>query len=213
MTESVDRPRVGLRERKKARTRAEIQGHALRLFHQHGYDATTVAQIIDEAEVSESTFFRYFPTKADVVLFDGMDALIIEAFRDQPHELNEIHALRVALQTVFGRLTAQEAADQRERMDLIFSVRELRATLLDQLVSTMELLRQVLAERTERQPDDLALRTLAGAVMGVMVAVMVALGDDPTANISVLLDEAMGHLEAGLYHAGPTATEHWRKER
>jgi AcrR family transcriptional regulator len=198
LTESGDRPSVGLRERKKARTRDEIQGHALRLFHQQGYDATTVAQIIKEAEVSESTFFRYFPTKADVVLFDGMDALIVEAFRNQPHELGEIHALRMALQTVFGRLTVQEAADQRERMDLIFSVRELRATLLEQLVSTMGLLRQVLAERTGRQPDDLALRTLAGAVMGVTMAVMVALGDDPTANIATLLNEALGHLEAGL---------------
>ena len=198
MSAPVDRPSVGLRERKKARTRAEIQGHALRLFHQQGYEATTVAQIIDEAEVSESTFFRYFPTKADVVLFDGMDALIVEAFRDQPRELGEIHALRVALQTVFGRLSTQEAADQRERMDLIFSVRELRATLLEQLVSTMELLRQVLAERTGRQPGDLALRSLAGAVMGVTIAVMVALDDDPTANIGMLLDEALGHLEVGL---------------
>lgn len=198
MTESVDRPSVGLRERKKARTRAEIQAHALRLFHQQGYDATTVQQIIEEAEVSESTFFRYFPTKADVVLFDGMDTLIVEAFREQPHEFGEIHALRVALATVFGQLSAQEDADQRERMDLIFSVRELRATLLEQLVSTMELLRQVLAERTGRQPDDLALRTLAGAVMGVTMAVMVALDDDPTANIGVLLDEALAHLEAGL---------------
>jgi AcrR family transcriptional regulator len=198
LTQSVDRPALGLRERKKARTRAEIQGHALRLFHEQGYDATTVAQIIEEAGVSESTFFRYFPAKADVVLFDGMDALIVEAFRNQPHEIGEIHALRVALQAVFGRLSAQEAADQRERMDLIFSVRELRATLLDQFVSTMELLRQVLAERTGRQPGDLALRTLAGAVMGVTMAVMVALGDDPTANVGVLLDEAMGYLEAGL---------------
>ena len=198
MKEPVDRPSVGLRERKKARTRAEIQAHALRLFHQQGYDATTVAQIIEDAEVSESTFFRYFPTKADVVLFDGMDALIVRAFRDQPHELGEIHALRVALRTVFNRLSAQEAADQRERMVLIFSVRELRATLLEQLVSTMELLRQVLAERTGRQPDDLSLRTLAGAVMGVAMAVMVALGDDPTANIGTVLDDALGHLEAGL---------------
>ena len=198
MSESLDRRNLGLRERKKARTRAEIQAHALRLFHQQGYDATTVAQIIEEAEVSESTFFRYFPTKADVVLFDGMDALIVEAFRDQPHELGEIHALRVALRTVFGGLSLQEAADQRERMDLIFSVRELRATLLEQLVSTMELLRQVLAERTGRQPDDLALRSLAGASMGVTMAVMVALNDDPTANIGTLLDAALGHLEAGL---------------
>lgn len=198
MKGSVDQPTVGLRERKKARTRAEIQGHALRLFRQQGYEATTVHQIIEEAEVSESTFFRYFPTKAKVVLFDGMDALIVDAFRKQPHEFSELHALRVALRTVFGGLSVQEASDQQERVVLIFSVRELRATLLDQLVTTMELLSQVLAERTGRRPDDIALRTVAGAVMGVAMAVMVALADDPRADIGLLLDEAMAHLEAGL---------------
>ena len=198
MKGSVDQPAVGLRERKKARTRAEIQGHALRLFRQQGYEATTVHQIIEEAEVSESTFFRYFPTKAKVVLFDGMDALIVDAFRKQPHEFSELHALRVALRTVFGGLSVQEASDQQERVVLIFSVRELRATLLDQLATTMELLSQVLAERTGRRPDDIALRTVAGAVMGVAMAVMVALADDPRADIGLLLDEAMAHLEAGL---------------
>src|SRR5580704_2257713 len=60
----------GLRERKKARTRASIREHALRLFREQGYHATTVEKIAEAAEISPSTFFRYFPTKEDLVLQD-----------------------------------------------------------------------------------------------------------------------------------------------
>ena len=84
-----DRP-DGLRERKKARTRAAIRDHALRLFRENGYQRTTVEQIAEAAEVSVSTFFRYFPTKEDVVLQDDMDTRMIEAFERQPAGLSPI---------------------------------------------------------------------------------------------------------------------------
>lgn len=195
---SADPAAVGLRERKKARTRAAIQAHALRLFREQGYDGTTVQQIIEEAEVSESTFFRYFPTKGDVVLADDIDPLIVEAFRDQPPELTPIQALRGAFATVFGRLSGQEVSDQRDRMRLILSVPELRAGMLDQFVSAMLLLVVVLAERTGRRPDDMAVRTLAGAVVGAAMAVMFAVLDDEGADLADLIDESMARLETGL---------------
>ena len=77
MPASTDQARPSLRERKKAQTRAAIQTHALRLFREQGYDATTIEQIIEAADVSETTFFRYFPTKEDVVLQDDFDPLIV----------------------------------------------------------------------------------------------------------------------------------------
>lgn len=198
MSSSNEPPTVGLRERKKARTRAEIQAQGLRLFREQGYDATTVQQIIEEAEVSESTFFRYFPTKGDVVLLDEFDPLIVEAFLSQPLELRPLQALRAAFRTVFDRLSAQERSEQQDRMHLIVSVPELRAAMLDQFASAMALLTDVLAERAGRRRDDMAVRTFAGAVVGVAMAVMLAMVDDPTADLSRLLDEAMAQLEAGL---------------
>jgi AcrR family transcriptional regulator len=71
--------RPGLRERKRQRTLSEIQRVALDLFGRQGYEATTIEQIAEEAEVSPSTVFRYFPTKEDLVLNDEYDPLLLAA--------------------------------------------------------------------------------------------------------------------------------------
>jgi AcrR family transcriptional regulator len=108
----------------KAKTRAAIQAQALRLFAQQGYDETTVDQIAEAAEVSQSTFFRYFPTKEDVVLHDRYDPLLIAAFHAQPAELRPIEALRGAMGAVLGELPADELELEQARGELIFSVPE-----------------------------------------------------------------------------------------
>ena len=66
------------RERKKTATRDRLRNCALGLFHEQGYEATTVEQITAAAGVSHMTFFRYFPTKEDVALADNYDPLIVE---------------------------------------------------------------------------------------------------------------------------------------
>lgn len=189
---------LGLRERKKARTRAAIQRHAFRLFREQGYEATTTSQIAEAAEVSESTFFRYFPTKEDVVLWDDYDPRIIEVFRAQPAGLSAIQALRTTFREVLAQLSPDEWTEQRERITLMLSVPPLRAALVDQVGGPMHLLAQVVAERAGRSPDDLAVRTFAGAVLGVGLSAMVAAAEDPGADIVSLIDEAMAHLEKGL---------------
>lgn len=198
MSEATDPQATGLRERKKARTRQLIQDHGLRLFLAQGYEATTVQQIIDAAEVSESTFFRYFPTKADLVLLDEFDSIALRSFLAQPPEFSPIQALRAAFRAAFGAMADEGGAAMRERIQLVVTVPELRAAMLDQLSSAMVVLAEAVAERTGRKPGDLAVRTLTGAVVGVAVAVEFVLLDDPTADLATLLDEAMGQLEAGL---------------
>ena len=64
------RPEVqGLRERKKARLRQQIIETAIRLFRKKGYEKTRVDDIVRILEISQPTFFRYFPSK-DAVLRD-----------------------------------------------------------------------------------------------------------------------------------------------
>jgi AcrR family transcriptional regulator len=193
-----DDQRTGLRERKKARTRAAIQSQALRLFREQGYDTTTVQQIIEEVEVSESTFFRYFATKADVVLSDDFDPVIVAAFREQPAELTVTQALRAAFARAFGQMTDDERAVQADRMQLVLSVPELRAAMLDQLASAMGLLAEIIAERTGLSRNDVSVRTFAGAVVGAAMAAMLAIADDPSSDIAETLDQSMACLEDGL---------------
>jgi AcrR family transcriptional regulator len=58
---------VGLRERKKARTRQAIADAAARLFAEHGYEQVAVSDVAREAEVSEQTVYNYFKTKDQLV--------------------------------------------------------------------------------------------------------------------------------------------------
>src|SRR5260370_15874271 len=76
---------VGLRERKKARLRQEIIEHAIRLFRPQGYENHRIDDIVNILEISQPTFFRYFPSK-DAVLRDigkrGF-ACIVEHFKSE----------------------------------------------------------------------------------------------------------------------------------
>jgi MFS transporter, DHA2 family, multidrug resistance protein len=199
VTDSNSSPgRPGLRERKKARTRATIQACALRLFREQGYDATTIEQIIDAADVSETTFFRYFPAKEDLVLEDDYDPRLIEAFQAQPPELPPVQALRAAFAAVFGGMSGPERAEQKERIALTLTVPKLRAAMLDQASQAMQLLASAMAERAGRRPDDFAVRTVTGAIVGAVMAASAAITDDPDVDIAALIDQAIAQLEPGL---------------
>lgn len=198
MSSQLDQGPAGLRERKKARTRAAIQAAALYLFERHGYDATTVDQIAERADVSPSTFFRYFPTKEDVVLHDRYDPLLLADLRAQPRELSAIAALRRTLRGVMSGLPSDELARERQRALLIVSVPELRAQAFAHLAESLRPFAEVVAERSGSSADDPAIRALTGAVIGVSISAMLTAAEDPGADYIELMDEALAYLEAGL---------------
>lgn len=202
MPVEVDHPEPskpgGLRERKRLKTRQEIQVQALRLFAEQGYEATTVEQIADAAIISESTFYRYFPSKADVVLADDFDPLFIAAFAVQPAELTAVQAITAALRTVMSQIGETVAGAEQERMRLFWTIPELRAAALDQLIDGIGMMARLVAERTGRPAGDTEVRALAGAVVGAAIAGLLAAESLPNSDLFAVVSDHLDHVEAAL---------------
>jgi AcrR family transcriptional regulator len=98
----------GLRERKRTRTRAVTVNVALGLFAARGYDAVTVAEICAAAEIAPRTFFRYFPTKEDVLAEPArnMGARIENSIAATPVGIDDAETLRLAFRALGEYLVA-----------------------------------------------------------------------------------------------------------
>jgi AcrR family transcriptional regulator len=194
---------VGLRERKKLKTKAAIRKEAMRLFLDKGFDATTIEEIAAAVEISPSTFFNYFPTKEDVVFEDELDPLILAAFDAQPEGTNPIRAIRNAMLTVFRALTPEQDRVMRERMALMTSTPSLRSAMLSQFADMVNQIAALVASRAGGSPSDFAIRNFAGALLGVMMSALLTAAQDPKADLIEVADQALQHLEAGLPLRGP----------
>jgi AcrR family transcriptional regulator len=195
---------LGLRERKKLKTRAAIQREAMRLFLEKGFQATTIEEIAAAVEISPSTFFNYFSSKEEVVLQDDLDPAMIAAFNAQPPELSPIAALRNAMRSVFSNLTPEETTILGQRTALIQKDAEMRAAMLNQFTGMVDQVAQVLEARIGGSATDFAVRNLAGAIIGVLMSAVLAAVNDPQADLIQLTDAAMAHLEAGLPLGDPS---------
>lgn len=189
---------LGLRERKKLRTRAAIQKQAMRLFLEKGYDETTIEDIAEAVEISPSTFFNYFPSKEEVVFMDDLDQLLLTAIDAEPAQLNPIGAMRHAMRKVLSHLTPEQKALVGQRLRLMSSNSSLRAAFLNQYASQVDQIVAVLAHRTGRPADDFAVRNLAGALLGVMITTFLGAAPESADDVVEEADRAMAHLEAGL---------------
>lgn len=188
--------KLGLRERKKARTRDAIQDAALRLYLKQGYHETTVEQIAEAAEVSPATFFRYFPTKAESVVYDRLDPVFLESFVQQPAELSLIAAFRAALYDVLDGLPPEARALEETRTRLVAEEPDLRAFWAQHLETDSRMVAEAVAKRVGRDPDDFEVAVFVGAFLGGIIAAFFAITDDP--DMYQRVDRGLAYLEKSL---------------
>ncbi|HMQ25906.1 MAG TPA: TetR family transcriptional regulator [Acidimicrobiales bacterium] len=170
----------GLRERKKARTRDDLRRCARELFRTQGYEATTVAQIAAFAEVSEPTFFRYFPSKVDVALAplaDAMAVTIDTVVARPPDEAPLTACTAVAVQARdAGFVPVAGAADELRALRTTAALSAAVVTLFDQATDRLT---DDFARRLGVEATDVVARQTAAAVMATMLAVFRTWADDP----------------------------------
>lgn len=192
--------RVGLRERKKAQTRDALVAAALGLFAERGYDATTIEDIADAADVSPRTFFRYFASKDDVLFSGFPDATteFLELLDARPTDEPVISSLRhAALELSHRELDDVDAT--RLILSLVTDTKSLADTYLGLLGSIEAMVVEWAARRLGTSTSDLRPRLLAAAAMAARrAAVDTWLRGDTDADLQELLAEALDRLAVGL---------------
>ncbi|MFF2199358.1 TetR/AcrR family transcriptional regulator [Streptomyces sp. NPDC058145] len=200
----ADRPRPGLRERKKIKTREAIRSATYALVKEQGYDATTIEQIAERAEVSPSTVFRYFPTKEDIVLTDEYDPLMVRELRSRPAGESWMDSLRYVMDKAIDAMTREDPEVLRMRAHLGVQVPAVRSRMVESMSETGRLLRGALAERAGLDPDGLEVRVYAMSLVGgMMEAYMAWAENDFEGDLRDLVRRALDVLEHGLPTGNP----------
>ncbi|MGW0463863.1 TetR/AcrR family transcriptional regulator [Streptomyces sp. NPDC003027] len=204
----------GLRERKKQRTRDALLRAALELFTTHGYEETTVDEIVDAVEVSQRTFFRYFASKEDAAFAvqKMVEERFVRALAERPAEEGPLEAMRNAVLGSWD--TIGEAIMEVVPVELylrtfqmIESTPALLATHLRRATEMEESIARLIAEREGLDVDeDPRPRIAVAAFSGVMrvTGQLWGRGTDPT------LDAIRALTERYLDHLGPALEPHWR---
>ncbi len=190
---AVTQPALGLRDRKKIKTREAIRRAAMRLIKANGYASTTIEQIAEAAEVSASTYFRYFPSKEMVMIANDLDQVTVDALAKQPPELSSVQAFRRALETTLATLSKDEWEFERDRQLMVLTIPELLTAQFDEYRRTMTKLAEADCRRLGRDPDDLEVRIFYGALAGGLMAVL-----DRPKDVAKRMYMALDFIEAGM---------------
>lgn len=177
----------------------EIQGEALRLFESQGYVETTIDQIAEASDISPRTFFRYFATKEDVVLWDEYDAVIGELIAERPPDEPVGETLRVVMRSATEGLYRHDPARLLARTRLLFSETALRARFLEFSREGVEHVGAAFGASRGRSADDLVLQVTASALIdAISWALTRWQASNGQADLLALVDEATDALVDGV---------------
>ena len=204
-------PPIGLRERKKQRTRRAIQRAALQLFAAQGFRATTIAEIAVAADVSLRTVTVHFPAKEDLVLAVGSQSLddLVRCVETRPPGVLTLDALRGWIaEQIESAAEASSDDDTSELLRLIRQVTdadpdlEMRVRGSDLRLEAM--LATGIAQDFRLPRSALGPRLAAAAVMaGLRTVTNPLLSDEyetepSAADTMALLDQSLAFAQAGL---------------
>ncbi|MFJ8536454.1 TetR/AcrR family transcriptional regulator [Streptomyces sp. NPDC093591] len=194
-----DGPQLGLRERKKIKTRMAIRTATYALIEEQGYDATTVEQIAERAEVSPSTVFRYFPTKEDIVLTDEYDPILLDELRKRPADEPWMESLRYVMRLAISTGLEQEPEATRLRSHLMVQVPAVRSRMLESMSVTGRMLSEAVADRTGLPRDNFEVRVFTNSLIGGLAEISLYWAEnDFKDDLRDLLDRALDVIEHGL---------------
>ena len=192
---------LGLRERKKLKTRRAIRAAAFRRFAEQGYEATTVDQIAADADVSPSTFFRYFPTKEDLVISDDYDPLLESALRARPVDEPLVESIRHAMIEPLREIVAVDHDNMVMRMRILIDNPVVNARNQAELHRTRDVLLSVFCERSGRSPEEFELRVqIAAFLAATMETILYWAERDGHDDIVTLLEQALEAVAKGFSH-------------
>ena len=193
--------KASLRERKKDDTRRQLMAVALRLFQKRGYDETSVEELAAAANVAPRTFFRYFPSKVDVLFGDHEElvTLLRDTLAARAPDESVVRAVRRASLEGVERVAADPAL-YLTRSRLVFSVPAAHARSRQLDADYENVIADAVAE--ERDTDaatDLGARVIARAAWSATRAAReVWLASEGQRDPRRLVDDAFDVLEAGV---------------
>jgi AcrR family transcriptional regulator len=147
------RPSLGRRDRKRLETRNGLAAVALELFAERGFDAVTVNDIAERADVDPSTFYRHFGSKEAVIFSDLEDwtGRLGDAVRSLPAELALLETMRAGIKHLAAMLLV-DIDNERHRAELVESSPSVRAQGLAVREALIDDLALAIAERIDAEP-------------------------------------------------------------